>query len=687
MNMGNQFSEQIARLKAQQTITETILDISRGLNAARNVHEILMALTGPAITNGVFRANLVFIDPDEHGEPAWIENVAVWERESGAVTPQVGSRFHLQDFPAARIWIEHPDAPIFSELIAADTRLDEHLKALGKAMGVQSAVWITVTQAGRWVAQINFSWRVPHPFSEYEVAIYSAIAPLAGPAVENLRLITTLEQQVNARTAELIQAIRDAELARELAEKANHAKSIFLANMSHELRTPLNAILGFSQLLGHNRQLSLTDQENLNIIQHSGEHLLALINNVLDLSKIEAERIILDDKEVNLLRLLAELKDIFALKAQHKGIVLRFDRAADVPQVVRTDEVKLRQILMNLLNNAVKFTQTGGVTLRVWRTSEVPETSEVWLRFEVEDTGPGIAPDEMTNLFDAFVQTETGRQAQQGTGLGLVISRKFAQLMGGDITVTSEVGRGSIFTATIQVGVAEAAHLPVPSPVRRVMALAPNQPRYRLLVVDDNKDNRKLLVRLLGSFDFELQEALNGQEAVTIWETWHPHLIWMDLRMPVMVGYEATQRIRELEAQHPPFRTVIIALSASSLEDERHVAIANGCDDFLRKPFQETEILTLLQTHLGVQYLYEAFQEQKMMTSTAPITCETLTADALAALPAEIVAQLKQALTICDPGMIFPIIERIHSDNATLADALRNYVNNFEYESLLALLE
>jgi signal transduction histidine kinase/CheY-like chemotaxis protein len=500
-----------------------------------------------------------------------------------------------------------------------------------------------------------------------------------------------LEDIVNIRTQEL-------QIAKEDAEKANVAKSRFLANMSHELRTPLNAILGFAQIMARNPNLPPEEQENLSIIQRSGEHLLRLINQVLDLSKIEAGRITLNAKDFNLHRLLDDLEDMFSLKAQNKGLHLVFERADDVPQYVRTDEIRLRQVLINLLSNGIKFTEEGGVTVRIencqlnianWEEEKNRQSlrirsgqaSIVNLQFSISDTGPGIAPEELSHLFDAFVQTKTGRQAKEGTGLGLPISRKFVQLMGGDITVTSEVGRGTIVRFDIQATVVEETDFESVQPIRRAIALEPGQPRHRLLIVDDNPDSRALLVKLLNPFGFELQEATNGQEAIDIWEQWDPHLIWMDLRMPVMSGYEATQQIRATDKGKD---TVIITLSASSFGEERAIALSQGCDDFLRKPFREHEIFGLLHRHLGVRFVYE--EEQRVAGRRPQATGKkVLTPEALATLPDELRAGLHHAVEVIDLETVNSLVDQIREHNEPLAEALAELVKNYRFDTLQEL--
>jgi signal transduction histidine kinase/CheY-like chemotaxis protein len=505
----------------------------------------------------------------------------------------------------------------------------------------------------------------------------------------------TLETRVRERTAELAESNEQLELAKEKAEAANQAKSAFLANMSHELRSPLNAILGFAQLMNRSSSLPPEHRENVGIITRSGEHLLTLINNVLDLSKIEAGRTTLNESNFDLYRLLDDLREMFRLKADEKKLQLLCDRSEKVPQFVRTDRVKLRQILINLLNNALKFTEVGGVSLRVELGESDPNqptaapndsssklaTPWQWLHFAIEDTGPGISPEDLKNLFQAFVQTETGKQAHEGTGLGLTISRKFVKLMGGDMTVSSEVGSGTTFEFDIKVQVVEGKEVESGSqPTRHAIALEPNQPRYRILVVDDKALNRQLLVKLLTPLGFEVREASNGNEAIAVWEDWEPDLIWMDMRMPVMDGYQATEYIKSTTKGQA---TAIIALTASVLEEERAVILSAGCDDFMRKPFREADIFAAMNKHIGVRYIYDDDASGDGATNASG---EELTAEAIATLPVEAIVNLKQAILQGDLQLIDRLIEGIRAENAPLAQAIAECLDNFEYDRLLNLI-
>ncbi len=490
--------------------------------------------------------------------------------------------------------------------------------------------------------------------------------------------------------------------AKEAAEAANRSKSIFLANMSHELRTPLNAILGFSQLMARDMRLEAEQQENLDIISQSGEHLLALINDVLTMSKIEAGRIILTPKSFDLFRLLSALEEMFTLRAQEKELALIFDYGEDVPRYIRTDENKLRQVLINLLSNAVKFTSEGGVTLRIatrplkaaptqpLSASESQEAlspgmrqDKIRLYFEVEDTGVGIAADEIDKLFDPFAQTQSGQAAQEGTGLGLVISQKFIHLLGGELKAISVVGQGSLFKFSIVVQPTSVDT--VESKRRRQVAgLAPDQPTYRLLIVEDRDASRKLLLKLLRPLGFELRAARNGKQAIDIWQNWNPHLILMDMRMPVMDGYEATRHIKSTAKGQA---TVIIALTASAFEEDRQLILSEGCDDFVSKPFRESEIFDKLHQHLGVNFIYH---EQGKLPSTSRGKEEEagleLPHTAWDTVPPPLIAQFRQAIVQADFNAITTLVTEINAQAPELAETLSELTYNFEYDKLLALI-
>ncbi len=521
----------------------------------------------------------------------------------------------------------------------------------------------------------------------------------------------------------------------EAAETANRAKSIFLANMSHELRTPLNVILGFSQLMIRNSSLNPQHQEYLNSINRSGEHLLTLINDVLEMSKIEAGRITLNETDFDLYDLLNWLQEMFRLKAQSKGLLLTVERANDLPEYIRTDESKLRQVLVNLLGNAVKFTTAGRVMLRVglgnseyppgisgnedWGTAntlrglgaigtgEEARSTPYSLLFEVEDTGSGIAPTELERLFQPFVQTQTGQNSQEGTGLGLAISQEFVQLMGGEITVSSAVGSGTVFRFNIQAHAVETGVRRDLARSRQIVGLEDGQPNYRILVVEDKPENRQILIDLFTAVGFEVREAINGSEAIALWESWSPHLIWMDIRMPVMDGYEATKQIQAASRTAGRQSPIIIALTGSVFEEDRKIALSIGCVDFVRKPFRADELFEKMARYLGVRYVYAAgqgkwedTQMQNNMTSdsrtgqrqgvaltSVPELPPSLTASELSAMPTDWVEQLHQAATKVNAKLVLKLIEQIPESNTPLADTLTHLVNNFCFEEIVELTQ
>ncbi len=497
--------------------------------------------------------------------------------------------------------------------------------------------------------------------------------------------------------------------AKESAEDANKAKSIFLANMSHEIRTPMNAILGFSQLLFRMPDINEQQKQYLDIINRSGEHLLGLIDQILEMSKIEAGSTTLKEKIFDLHCLLDDLAFMFKLRAEAKKLNFRVNYDKNIPKNIYGDAGKLKQVLVNLLGNSMKFTQKGHIFLNVRLIQagkkEAAEESEVnkkngvelenkdikeclidpnkRLYFEVVDTGMGIYKKEMETLFNSFGQTSSGKKVGGGTGLGLAISQEYVNLMGGKIEVLSDANRKTCFYFDIPlVCSSKKSEYDQTLSHEKIKCLSKKQKQYRVLVAEDEKENRDLLKQMLESVGFHVKAVVNGKEVVNCFEVWEPHLIIMDLRMPVLDGYQASKEIR---SKHSGSDIPIIALSANVFEEDKTKAFDSGCNDFLRKPFKEDDLLKIIERLLNVKYDYF-----KRVDSTKTFNVDlslSASSSIKKALPEELVSKLEHAVLQADFDMIMSLLEEVKVIDERSFNNLNSLAENFEYETMLSLLK
>ncbi|MGB0561261.1 MAG: ATP-binding protein [Spirulinaceae cyanobacterium] len=575
------------------------------------------------------------------------------------------------------IFITVPESDFMSE-IQAQRRVTIVLCALAlivaSGVGVMTARWITqpllqLSRAAQDLAAGDLERTVPtnrtDEVGELAVAFNSMAKQLKAS-------FNSLEQRVQDRTAELAQSNQQLAQEKERADVANHAKSEFLANMSHELRTPLNGILGYAQILGRDRQATPRQKDGVTIIHQCGAHLLQLINDVLDLAKIEARKLELSPKDFDFTLFLKGVVEISRIKAEQKEIAFVYEPLNELPPAVHGDDKRLRQVLLNLLGNAIKFTDQGQVTLKVGQL-ESPNDRSV-LRFQVEDTGIGMAAAQLAQIFQPFEQVGSNERKAEGTGLGLAISRQIVELMGGTLQVESTPNQGSSFWFELELAVVDDWRpAVVEQPSQMIYGYAGE--RRKILVVDDRWENRAVIVNLLEPLGFELHEAENGQAGLVVAQRCQPDLILTDLVMPELDGFAMTQALRA----QPEFRELpIIASSASVFNFDRQKSQEVGCSDFLPKPVQLEELLAQLQAHLQVQWLTET-----------PETVESENVGALVLPPLAELAAIQAALKIGDFDTLEAEgqrLEQLSPDYALFGQQLQVFARDFDEDAIVQLI-
>ncbi len=550
---------------------------------------------------------------------------------------------HMADGTISRE-LRHVEKPVNEVAVIAETRIEDSHPEVSSTLSVPIGVGQIATGI-MTITSLN-----PYAYTAQDEIILRHIASFVGIAIENKFQIQELQQATLA------------------AEKANRTKGEFLATMSHELRTPLNGILGYVQILEKDSALTAKQAEGLDIIHRSGNHLLTLINDILDISKVEAHRMQLNKDAFHFTEMLKDVSKLIQVRAELKHLTFRFEQLSDLPAGVYSDEVRLRQILLNLLGNAVKFTEQGGVILKVGY-------HEDRIRFQVEDTGIGIAPDALEIIFKPFEQLERRGAPIEGTGLGLAISHQLIQLMGSTLRVKSEVGVGSIFW--FELDLPEDSNFINAPRIDEKKITGYRGEKRRILVVDDHSGNREILREMLLPLGFEILEAVDGQDCLDKNTLFQPHAILMDLRMPLMNGIEAIRLLRQI-IDHE--KLIIIAISASAFEHNHAESIEVGANDFLSKPYRLQDLLDVLKQHLQLEWIIEqpTTSEDNGNNFSQPIVAPSIT-------------DLNALYDLAMKGDIVEILVQsdhlAHTGYAPFAAELRTLAQNFKINEIRQLIQ